>query len=75
MIKPQLEFLHTNEELWQDAIWDYAKAIRTMTERLHRYWNKDEKELYKELIKEGGIIRFLDIILDDYYYDNCNDTY
>ena len=75
MIKPELEFLHTNEELWQDAVRDYAKATRKMIERLHRYWNRDEKELYKELIKEGRIIGFLDIILDDYHYDNCNDTY
>lgn len=64
MIKPELEFLHTNEELCIDAIWEYARATRRLLERLHRYWSRNEAELYKELIKEGRIIKFLDILQD-----------
>lgn len=67
MIKPELEFLHTNEDLYIDAVVDYARATRKMLERLHRYWNKSQEELYNTLIREGGIIEALDIILGDRY--------
>lgn len=69
MIKPELEFLHTNEDLYIDAVWDYARATRVLLERLHRYWNMDEEVLYKDLIMEGGIVEALNIFLDEYY--NC----
>lgn len=67
MIKPEYEFLYTNEDLVIDAIRDYAKATQRMLERLHRYGSRDEKELYKRLIQEGRIVEFLDLILDYHY--------
>lgn len=67
MIKPEHEFLYTNEDLVIDAIRDYAKATQRMLERLHRYESRDEKELYKRLIQESRIVEFLDLILDYHY--------
>ena len=67
MIKPQLEYLYTNGDLICDAFHDYAKATRELLDRLHRYWNEDQKELYRKLIKEGKAVEFIAVWLDDIY--------
>lgn len=67
MIKPQLEYLYTNEDLVCNAFHDYAKATRELLDRLRRYLNKDQKELFREFIKEGTVAEFITIWLDDIY--------
>lgn len=67
MIKPQLEYLYTNEDLVCDTFHNYAKATRELLDRLHRYLNKDQKELFREFIKEGTVAEFITIWLDDIY--------
>lgn len=67
MIKPQLEYLYTNEDLVCNAFHDYVKATRELLDRLRRYLNKDQKELFREFIKEGTVAEFITIWLDDIY--------